>query len=64
MVARYLRKNNFYYCSNCMMRVQDDFSPFCKFCGAEISNIEEVMTELFRECMIDSSAERENKGYE
>lgn len=49
MVAQYLKKNGIYYCSHCMMRVNGEFKPFCYFCGATISNVEDVLIQEYKD---------------
>ena len=41
MIAKLIIKNRHYICSNCMMR-QEGIPPYCKFCGYEFSNWEEL----------------------
>lgn len=49
MIAQYIKKNNYWYCSNCMMRVQGELEPFCHFCGCEMSNIEDVLIQEYKD---------------
>ena len=48
MVAKIKEKNNYYYCSHCLMR-QQELEPNCFFCGATFTNWEEIMVKIFRE---------------
>lgn len=49
MIARYIKKNGYWYCSNCMMRVQGEFEPFCRFCEATMSNAEDVLIQEYKD---------------
>lgn len=42
MTAYLRKKNNAWYCSNCMMR-QNTFRHTCSFCGMEFANYMEVV---------------------
>lgn len=48
MIAKLKERNNYYYCSNCLMR-QYNLEITCFFCGATFSNWEEIMVKVFRE---------------
>lgn len=42
MVATLRKRNNNWYCSNCLMR-QNAFQHTCNFCGSEFANYMEVL---------------------
>ena len=45
MIAKLVKKNNDYICSECRMR-QYDIQSYCSFCKLPFSNYEEVMFDL------------------
>lgn len=47
MIAQYVRRNGKYVCSNCRVEVRE-IEPECWFCGALITNFEEVAIENFK----------------
>jgi len=49
MIAKYLKKNGIYYCSNCMMRAQGELEPFCPFCGSEFTNYEDILIQEYKD---------------
>ena len=52
-----IKKNNDYYCNECMMR-QFKIKPYCNFCGKTFTNYEEVCIELYK----DSHPLEDNNG--
>ena len=48
MVATLIKKNDCWYCSNCRIR-QFAPKPYCDFCRSEISNIEDIWLELYKQ---------------
>ena len=49
MIAQYIRKNNWWYCSNCLMRAGDELTPFCRFCENELTNYEEILIQQYKD---------------
>ena len=49
MIAQYIKKNGYWYCSHCLMRVQGEFQPFCHFCEATMSNVEDVLIQEYKD---------------
>ena len=49
MIAQYLKKNGYWYCSHCLMRAQGEFQPFCHFCEATMSNVEDVLIQEYKD---------------
>lgn len=45
MVAKLIKKNNSYCCSECYMRQK--IQPYCYFCGASFSNYEQLIFSQF-----------------
>ena len=49
MIAQYIKKNGYWYCSHCLMRAQGEFQPFCHFCEATMSNVEDVLIQEYKD---------------
>lgn len=49
MIAQYIKKNGYWYCSNCLMRVQGEFRSFCSFCESEFTNYEDVLIQEYKD---------------
>ncbi len=49
MIAKLIKKNEEYYCSECRMKQPTIIEPYCFFCAANFSNYEEELTKVFRE---------------
>lgn len=47
MIARLLKKNNKYCCSECMM-IQQEIKSYCSFCGEAFTNYEEELVKIFK----------------
>ena len=47
MIAKLIRKNDYYYCSECRMR--QELQPYCDFCEAIFTNYEEELIKVFKE---------------
>lgn len=49
MIARIIKRNGEYYCSECKIRQSKVIEFQCVFCGAFFSNYEEVLMENYME---------------
>lgn len=47
MIAKLIKKNDYYYCSECRMKQPKELEPYCFFCGANFSNYEEELIKIF-----------------
>ena len=56
MIAKLIKKNEEYYCSECRMKQPTIIKPYCCFCEANFSNYEEEL--------IKSIEEMENSMYD
>lgn len=52
MIAKLIHKNDYYYCSNCMMK-QPELNETCWFCESLFSNYEELLLENYKESEYD-----------
>ena len=50
MIAKLIKKNDCYYCSECRMKQPKVLEPWCFFCEANFSNFEEELLKNFKEC--------------
>ena len=49
MIAKLIKKNDCYYCSECKMKQSTIIKPYCFFCAATFSNYEEELIKIFKE---------------
>lgn len=49
MIAKLIKKNDCYYCSECRMKQPKELEPYCFFCGANFSNYEEELIKNFEQ---------------
>lgn len=45
MVTTLKHNGQKYYCANCRM-IQHQLTPYCKFCGNEFTNYEEIISKI------------------
>ena len=50
MIAKLIKKNDCYYCSECRMKQPKILEPWCFFCEVIFSNFEEELLKNFKEC--------------
>lgn len=49
MIAKLIKKNDCYYCSECRMKQPTIIEPYCFFCAATFSNYEEELIKFVQE---------------
>ena len=57
MVAQLIKKNDYFYCSNC--RMKQHVSSVCFFCGYSFSNYAELAAELISDSKEDDKSSQD-----
>ena len=61
MVSKLIKKNNQWYCLNCMMRQEDPENTWmCPFCQCEFTNWESIQFELYKEQLKEAVKDESN----